>query len=177
MPPHRIIVIGTSGSGKTTLARALAKKLEIPHIELDSLYWEPNWVEPPVEKFKTKVEQAIAVPTWVLDGNYGKVRDAIWKKGTTIIWLDYSFRRIFSQSLKRTFLRWIKNEKLWQGNQESLRRTLFSKESILWWVVKTYSRRKKEYAELLKHPDYRHLKVHHLKSPQDTKKLLNRFYR
>lgn len=42
--PHaqRIVVIGSTGSGKTTLANQLAHTLNLPHIELDALHWEPN---------------------------------------------------------------------------------------------------------------------------------------
>ncbi|BAY82343.1 hypothetical protein NIES267_18220 [Calothrix parasitica NIES-267] len=40
--PQRICVIGTSGAGKTTLALQVSQKLNIPHFELDSLFWEPN---------------------------------------------------------------------------------------------------------------------------------------
>ena len=39
---QRISIVGTSGSGKTTLARQVAQQLQIPHIELDELHWEPN---------------------------------------------------------------------------------------------------------------------------------------
>jgi ABC-type glutathione transport system ATPase component len=39
----RIAVIGSSGSGKTTLARHIAEMADIPHIELDSMYWGRDW--------------------------------------------------------------------------------------------------------------------------------------
>ncbi|HIA42625.1 MAG TPA: AAA family ATPase, partial [Gammaproteobacteria bacterium] len=38
----RINVMGTSGSGKTSVARRIAKKLNIPYVELDELFWKPN---------------------------------------------------------------------------------------------------------------------------------------
>ena len=41
----RVVVIGTSCAGKTTFARALARILTFPHIELDALHWLPNWTE------------------------------------------------------------------------------------------------------------------------------------
>ncbi|MBN0386682.1 (d)CMP kinase, partial [Pseudomonas aeruginosa] len=44
-----INVVGTSGSGKSTLARRLAHRLELPWIELDRLYWRPNWQGAPDE--------------------------------------------------------------------------------------------------------------------------------
>ncbi|VTM31479.1 DNA topology modulation protein [Klebsiella pneumoniae] len=46
-----INVVGTSGSGKSTLARRLAHRLELPWIELDRLYWRPNWQGAPDEAF------------------------------------------------------------------------------------------------------------------------------
>ena len=42
---QRLVVVGTSGSGKTTVAGQLALILGVPHIELDSLHWEPDWTE------------------------------------------------------------------------------------------------------------------------------------
>jgi ABC-type branched-subunit amino acid transport system ATPase component len=39
----RIVVVGTSGAGKTTLARRIAALLELPHIELDAINWQPGW--------------------------------------------------------------------------------------------------------------------------------------
>jgi adenylate kinase family enzyme len=39
---HRLAVVGTTGSGKTRLARRLAQQLDVAHIELDALHWEPE---------------------------------------------------------------------------------------------------------------------------------------
>ncbi|TME62901.1 MAG: AAA family ATPase, partial [Chloroflexi bacterium] len=48
---RRISVVGTTGSGKTTFARELARRLGVPHVELDALAWGPNWTLVPVEVF------------------------------------------------------------------------------------------------------------------------------
>lgn len=73
----RISVVGTSGSGKTTLARQIAQRLTIPHIELDALYHQPNWTETPIDIFRQRVEESLISDSWVVDGNYSKVRDII----------------------------------------------------------------------------------------------------
>lgn len=68
----RIKIIGTSGSGKTTLARQIAEKIKIQHIELDALFWDENWTNPPDDEFRKRVFNAmqIAGDSWVMDGNY-----------------------------------------------------------------------------------------------------------
>jgi len=43
-PARRIAVVGVTGCGKTTFAAALAAALDLAHIELDALHWEPDWV-------------------------------------------------------------------------------------------------------------------------------------
>jgi adenylate kinase family enzyme len=48
-PYKRIVVIGTTSSGKSTLAKQLAEKIGGDYIELDALYWEPNWVAAELE--------------------------------------------------------------------------------------------------------------------------------
>jgi len=166
------VVIGTSGSGKTTLARQIAERLEIPHIELDALHWEPGWVGATPEVMRERVEAAITAPAWVLDGNYSRVRDAIWLRATHLIWLDYSFPLVFWRIVSRTLRRTIRREELWNGNRESLR-LMLSKDSILLWVLKTYWRRRREYPELLTRPEYSHLTVHHFRTPDETEKWLN----
>jgi adenylate kinase family enzyme len=74
---HRIIIIGTSCSGKSTLAKHLKKKLVIPHIEMDHLYWAPDWRPVPPEDFQQKVAMSVKSESWIVDGNYSSVRDLI----------------------------------------------------------------------------------------------------
>lgn len=163
--PQRICVIGTSGAGKTTLARQVSQKLNIPHFELDSLYWEPNWVTASRDVFRHRVEESLIGNNWIVDGNHSKTRDIVWGKADTLVWLDYSFPLIMSRVLWRTFNRVVTQQQICNGNYESWKQT-FSKESIILWSLQTYRRRKKEYPILIKQPEYSHLNIVRLKSPQ-----------
>jgi adenylate kinase family enzyme len=165
---HRIAVVGTTGSGKTTLARALAERLHIPHVELDSLYWGPNWAEATEPVFREWVSAALRGDAWVVDGNYSKVRDIIWGKADTVVWLDYSLPVMLWRLVRRTLRRIILREELWHGNRESWREAFFSRESILWWMLTTYKRRRREYPALLSRPEYAHLTTIRLRSPKDA---------
>ena len=61
--PARVVVIGISGSGKSTLAAALARILDCPQVELDSLYWGPHWTERSEDEFRALICTAVAGDT------------------------------------------------------------------------------------------------------------------
>ena len=82
---RRFAVAGTSCSGKTTLARRIAALYGIPHIELDAIYWGPNWKPSAIDEFRSAVEIETSNDRWVIDGNYSKVRDIVWERATHLI--------------------------------------------------------------------------------------------
>ncbi|HBB34928.1 MAG TPA: adenylate kinase [Cyanobacteria bacterium UBA8803] len=164
---YRISVVGTTGSGKTTLARHISQYLAIPHVELDAFNHEPNWQEASTDVFRKRVEESLNTESWVVDGNYSRVRDIVWHRANTVIWLDYSLPVIMSRLMWRTFWRVVKQEELWNGNRETWQRT-FSRESILLWALTTYRQKRKNYPLLFQKPEYAHLQVIHLRSPKAT---------
>ena len=163
---ERVAVIGTSCAGKTTLARSLSRALGSPHIELDALHWGPNWTPQPLEVFAADVESAVAGPRWVIDGNYSKVRERVWRSATTLVWLNYPFTLVFSRALSRTLRRIVTQEPLFAGNRESL--SLFDPEWIPWWVLRTYGSRRRSYPVLFRRPEFAHLQVLEFKQPREA---------
>jgi adenylate kinase family enzyme len=165
-------VVGTTGSGKTTLARRLAQRLGQRHVELDALYWEPKWTPAATNAFRKRAAQALSGDGWVVDGNYGQVRDIIWSRADTIVWLDYSLPVIVWRLVWRTFWRVGTRAELWNGNHERLREQFFSRDSLFLWALRTYRRRRREYT--LQVREYAHLDVVHLRSPKATQAWLSR---
>jgi adenylate kinase family enzyme len=163
---RRIAVVGTTGSGKTTLARRLAQRLGQRHVELDALYWEPKWTPAATDAFRKRAAQALSGDGWVVDGNYGQVRDIIWSRADTIVWLDYSLPIIFWRLVRRTFWRVGTQAELWNGNHERLREQFFSRDSLFLWALRTYRRRRRQYPLLFGQPEHAHLAVVRLRSPQ-----------
>lgn len=160
------------GGGKTTLAAELARLLAIPHIELDGLFWEPNWVQAETGVFRERVMQAIAGEVWVVEGNHSKVRDLVWSRAETIIWLDYPLSLVLWRTLLRSMRRIRSRENLWNsGNRETIRNTFLSKESLLLWHLRTYRRRRRKYAELLTQQGK--VQLVHLRSPRQLDAWLN----
>lgn len=172
----KILIVGTSGSGKSTLARQLTEKLNLRDIELDSLFWKPNWTQSEPEEFRQKITEAISKSTgFVIHGNYNKVRHLTWGNVDTVIWLDYPRSLVMWRVIKRSVLRIIKNESLWAGNKEGLRKTFFSKESIILWAWQTYEVRKIQYLELIKNPEYKNVKVIRFEKPSQVAEFLLSF--
>jgi adenylate kinase family enzyme len=159
----RVVVVGTSCAGKTTLARRLAGILGSEHVELDSVYWGPGWTPRP--DFIETVLATVQRPRWVIDGNYSAARDIIWRRSSAIVWLDYSFGRVFSRALRRTARRIITRERLYAGNRETVRKALFDADGIPWWVIRTYGKRRRELPEFFKSPQYGHAAVIQLDRP------------
>ncbi len=168
----RIVVVGTSCSGKTTFARTLAQRLKTRHIELDAIHWKPNWTPTPKEEFRNLAQEAIAPESWVLDGNYSTVRDLVWARATVLIWLNYPFYVVAYRALSRTFRRVFYRQVMWSGNRETFRKSFLSKDSILWWVLKTYHRRRREYPRLFQAPQYSHLEIIVFSSPAEAERFL-----
>ncbi|MEZ8656735.1 hypothetical protein AB6D60_22460 [Vibrio splendidus] len=146
-----IAIVGPTGSGKSTLASILANKKHITHLELDSYYWLPEWKERSEKDFIKIVEDKISIDGWVTCGNYVSVRNEIWGKSDYIIWLNYPFRVVLWRSIKRVCLRVILKSKFCNGNTQTARE-LFSRDSIILWLFKTYKKRQLEYKRLLSDP-------------------------
>lgn len=169
---ERISVVGTTGCGKTTVARELSRLLNLPHIELDTLYWDEDWKGVSDSVFEERVRAAVEGKCWVIDGNYSRIRHLVWGRAQTVVYLDYAFGRVLWQLLKRTFRRSVSGELLWSGNKESFRKSILSRDSILLWMVQTYHRRRRNYAKHFQQAEYAHLQVVHLRTPQLTSEWL-----
>lgn len=172
----KINVIGTSGSGKTTLARRLASHLDVPYIEMDALYWRPNWQGVSDEELLALLgEKLNATPGWVLDGNYNRTRSVKWQNVDMVVWVDYGFARTLRQAVMRAMKRAWHKEELWPGtgNRESFRQSFFSRESILLWTLKTWRSNRARYEADLADPAFAHIRFVRLRSPRQTRDFLN----
>ena len=173
----RIVVVGTSCAGKSTLAQQLAERLASPHIELDALYWLADWQPRDRSDFRARVSAVLAQDCWVIDGNYGSVRELVWPRATAVLWLNYGFGGIFWRALRRTTRRVLFREQLYSGNRETARKAFFSRDSIIWWVATSYHQRRKEYRRLFDGEDYSHLAKIEFRHPSETLRFLEQIER
>ena len=139
---------------------------------MDALYWQPNWIPRASDEFRALIAQALSQEYWVTDGNYAVVRDLIWSRATTVIWLNYVFPVVLWRALTRTTRRVLTGEELYSANRESLGMALFSRESILWWVLTTFHWRRKQYRQLFDTRTCPQLVYVELRNPSEARHFL-----
>ena len=91
--PARIHVFGASGSGTTTLGAAIARKLDIPHVDVDDYYWQPS--DPPFQSKNEPSHRVAAIREaigckneWVLSGSIVSWGSSIAENFTCAIFLE-----------------------------------------------------------------------------------------
>jgi adenylate kinase family enzyme len=143
----------------------------VPHVELDSLHWDPGWKAAPRELFRERAAAALpAAGRWVVDGNYRVVRDISLGRADTLLWLDYPFPLVFWRLARRTLWRGIARVELYNGNRENLWEHLFTRDSLFLWLLKTHWRRRREYPQILgTGKEYGHLHVERFRWPSEAR--------
>lgn len=165
---RRIWVAGTSGSGKTTLAAEIARTLDVPHVELDALWWGPGWTPRP--DFPDTVARALAQDAWVACGNH-RGTDAgplLRARADTLVWLDLPRATVMRRVTLRTIRRIVTREPLWAGNRERLRSQL-RPDGIVRWAWSTHEANRQSYAGASTDPELAHLTVHRIRCDDDLR--------
>ena len=120
------------------------------YIELDDLHHGPNWSEPTAEEFQVVVRKALdgAPGGWVVDGNYDeKLGDLVVAQADTIVWLDLPLSVKWRRVWRRTMHRVRNRVELWNGNRETWRDQLASRDSIYIQVVRSHVRAKRRWPQ------------------------------
>lgn len=171
---RRLVIVGATGAGKSTLAEQLSELLKCPFIELDALFWKPGWNESSEVEFHRKVDSALRGESWVVSGNYRVVRDIVWSRADTLIWLDFPLYILLWRLLRRTIRRVASKELLWGTNQERFSHQFLSRDSLFLWAVKSQQRHKIEYPMLFELPENRHLQIFHFHRPAELSNWMNK---
>jgi len=169
---QRISVVGNSGSGKTTVAKAVAAALGVPHLELDSVFHQPDWRPLDADEFRRIVSEFTAGDGWVVDGNYSAVRDIVWSRADTVIWVDPPRHRVMRQLVPRTLRRMATGTELWNGNRERWRYLFTREESILLYAWTNHRRTRAKFESAQANPENAHLTFVRLRTPAETAALL-----
>jgi adenylate kinase family enzyme len=171
---QRVSVVGNSGSGKTTIAAELARLIGAPHLELDSVFHQPGWVPLPVPEFRARVADFTAAPRWVVDGNYTAVRDLVWSRADTVVWLDLPRWQVMRQVVARTIRRAARRAELWNGNVEPWSNFLHldPQQSIIAWAWTRHRVYRDRFLRAMIGPGYPRLRFIRLTTPGEIREFL-----
>ncbi|MFE2884754.1 adenylate kinase [Streptomyces sp. NPDC059272] len=164
---ERILVVGSTGAGKSTLARAVGERFGVPYHEMDALYFNgPDWAVN--QSLTDDVRRLTSEPRWIIDSiGSPEVRDLLWGKADTVLWLDYPRRVIMPRVLRRSLRRTVTRESVFGGNRETWA-GWFSREHPAWWAWSQYARRRREIERRTGDPLFAPLTTHRFAQPADT---------
>lgn len=173
---ERILVIGRTGSGKTTLARELAAARGAPHVELDALLFGADFTTVPLPVLRERTGAALAGDRWVTDGNKRALRDIVWPRADTIVWLDYPLRislwRLGKRARRRTVQLTMTAAE--SGSKMRLPKQLLAGSKGVLRAMRSHRGQRREYPKLFAQPANRHLAVVRLRSPKAARQWLDR---
>lgn len=159
----KILILGNCGVGKTTFSRKLAKKLSLPLIHLDLLYWQPNWTKPSLQAWRETVTTLVAGEKWIIEGNYRNSLDLRVPASDTVIFLDFPKSLAMWRALTRFFQSMGRNRPEIGG--ENLEKIDWQ---FLQWIA-TYPR-DQIVAEIMKYRENQHIII--IKSPKELESFL-----
>lgn len=173
---QRILVLGRTGSGKTTLARELAATRGVPHVELDALYFAADFSTVPPSVLRERTTDAIVGDRWVTDGNKSAVRDLVWPRADTVIWLDYPLVvclwRLGRRAVWRTSM--LTSRAAETGEKAGLPKQLLAAAKGVLTALRSHRGQRRQYPRMFAEPRNQHLAVARLRSPRATRRWLER---
>jgi adenylate kinase family enzyme len=170
----RFSVIGTSGSGKTSTGRAIAERLSLPFLELDSIVHGRGWNEATDEELLRRIEPLLETDRWVVDGNYWrKLGDVVLERADTLVWLDLPLWLKLVRTFRRTAARIVRREELWNGNRESIRAAFIGRDSLFAWLIRSHRRERRELPDRLSRPSLAHLRIVRIRTPREVGRWLS----
>lgn len=88
----RVYITGAAGSGTSFLGRALAARLDVPHLDTDDFFWAPTdppyTVRRPAEERVALIGAAQGAADWVLSGAVEGWGDALVEGASLIVFLQ-----------------------------------------------------------------------------------------
>ncbi|HVW33099.1 MAG TPA: shikimate kinase [Acidimicrobiia bacterium] len=171
---RRVSLVGGPGSGKTTVGRRLAASLDAPYVELDGLFHQPGWTELPAGEFRRAVGDIVARDRWVVDGNYSTVRDLVWARADTVVWLDLPRPLVVRRVVARTLRRAMTRQVLWNGNREPLTNfyRLDPERNIIRWAWTMHPNYLARYEAAMADAAQAHLRFVRLRAPAEVSAFL-----
>ena len=138
------------------------------------IHWLPGWVRRTAPQFRAERQPGDRGTKWVVDGNYTSVRDLIWPRATTIIWLELQLSDHLLAGLAADGQRIVdaRNHSQRQPGNDP-RGILFARRRALAWVVRPLSAAQTRVFRPSSLPaDHEQARVIVFKRPRDAERFL-----
>lgn len=101
-----------------------------------------------------------------MDGNYSAVRDLVWQRADTVVWLDLPRRLVMRRIIRRTVRRTVTRERLWNGNREPISNfvRLNPDKNIIRWAWVKHAEHVERYDAAMHDEAFDHLRFVRLRS-------------
>ncbi|MCO7612853.1 AAA family ATPase [Pseudomonas chlororaphis] len=101
---QRVMIVGQPGSGKSTLARELGQRTGLPVVHIDTIHWQPGWIERSPEEKTRLCLDVEAQDRWIFEGGHSATWDNRVARADLLIWIDRSATLRLLRVLRRTLL-------------------------------------------------------------------------
>jgi len=102
----KVLIFGNSGSGKSTLAKQLSAKVNLAHLDLDTLAWskqKPTTRKPIIES-KRDIDKFLAKnDSWIIEGCYADLLGIIINAAEKVVFLNPGENTCIDNCKKRPF--------------------------------------------------------------------------
>jgi len=100
----RVLIFGNAGSGKSSLAAQLVAQHGIPHLDLDTIVWEPGQIA--VQRPSGEILASLAGflarhSSWVIEGCYGELVEAASRECTELVFLNPGLEACLENNRRR----------------------------------------------------------------------------
>lgn len=99
---QRVMIVGQPGSGKSRLAREMGKRTGLPVVHIDTIHWQPGWIERSVDEKTRLCLEVEARDQWIFEGGHSTTWENRIGRADLLVWIDRSSALRFWRVLVRT---------------------------------------------------------------------------
>lgn len=149
------------------MAGELAEQLDLPHIALDSILFTEHGPLP-LDEFRAKAADMADGGAWIVEGNFSKLADVVWRRADVLVWLDYRLPVIVWRIVRRSLRQLTGLESSPESQRLTWRRAFFARRSVLRNAIRKYRNNRPRYARQIDEAATFGVRVLRFRNPTDA---------
>jgi adenylate kinase family enzyme len=169
---RRVVIYGSGGSGKSTLAADLAERLEVAHIEIDTLAFDGRYSHVSQEVLRRRFASAVATDGWVVEGMHRDQLLEALQVADTFVWLDLSVAVVAWRLVRRNAVLVIGRAQR-HGRRLTLGELVRDELPFVRKTIRKHGDRRAHASRFARDASAGGLRVVHLRTPADVRVFLS----